>query len=105
MTAFAEMFDHLFANEDMTESAVYKLAPPSGELIPLRVVMRRDDVRTSSGDSSFQSSTTMIDVRSSDVASPKKGDQVLVGEQTFTVQGEPESSADGLLWQLNVKKA
>jgi hypothetical protein len=45
-------------------------------------------------------------VRTSEVASPRPDDQLVVDGQTFVIQGEPERrDPDGLVWQMDVRRA
>ena len=47
-----------------------------------------------------------LQVRGSEVASPRPGDQLTVGAETFVVQGEPgRSDPDRLVWTLDVMLA
>jgi hypothetical protein len=46
----------------------------------------------------------MFEVRVSEVASPRPGDQLIVDGQTLVVQGEPERcDPDRLVWTLDIR--
>jgi hypothetical protein len=46
----------------------------------------------------------MFELRASEVASPRQGDQLTVGGDAFIVQGEPERrDPDRLVWFLDVR--
>jgi hypothetical protein len=50
--------------------------------------------------------TATFEVRASDIASPRPGDQLTVGTETFVVQGEPERrDPDRLVWTLDMRLA
>jgi hypothetical protein len=56
--------------------------------------------------SAAPTSSTTFEARASEVASPLPGDQLTVGGETFVIQGEPErSDPDGLVWQMDVRRA
>ena len=48
--------------------------------------------------------TATFEVRASEVASPRPGDQLMVRGETFSVQGEPERrDSDRLVWTLDTR--
>jgi hypothetical protein len=48
--------------------------------------------------------TATFELRASEVANPRQGDQLTVGGDTFIVQGEPERrDPDRLVWFLDVR--
>jgi hypothetical protein len=48
--------------------------------------------------------TAVFEVRVSEVASPRPGDQLTLGGETFIVQGEPERrDPDRLVWNVDVQ--
>jgi hypothetical protein len=50
--------------------------------------------------------TATFEVRPSEVASPRPGDQLTVGSDTFVIQGEPERrDPDRLVWTLDARPA
>jgi hypothetical protein len=50
--------------------------------------------------------TTTFELRASEVTSPRPGDQLTLGGDTFIVQGEPERrDPDRLVWTLDVRPA
>jgi hypothetical protein len=84
--------------------AVY--TPAGGEPIPVRVIARRPDTIAGFGETRIHSATATSEVRASEVASPRPGDQLIIDGQTFVVQGEPERhDPDRLVWTLDIRVA
>jgi hypothetical protein len=84
--------------------AVY--APAGGEPVSVRVIARRPDTIVGFGDTRIHAETAMFEVRVSEVASPRQGDQLTVDGETFVVQGEPERrDPDQLVWMLDGRRA
>ena len=80
--------------------------PAGGEPIPIRVIPRRPDTIIDFGETRIQAETATFELRSREVASPRPGDQLTVGGETFVVQGEPERrDPDRLVWSLDVRPA
>ena len=102
MTVFQGAVDATFAAFGI--DAVY--TPAGGEPIPAWVIARRPDTIVGFGETRIHAETTTFEVRSSEVASPRPGDQLAVGGETFIVQGEPERrDPDRLVWSLDVRPA
>ena len=104
MTAFAAATDVLFADPHLARDAVYRSAG-AGYGIPVRVMLRRPDRIESFGETRLASSTTMLDVRASEVAEPVAGDTLEVDGRTVVVQGTPLLDAEGLIWSLDTRPA
>ena len=82
--------------------ATYALA--GGGLIPVRVIARRPDALVGFGDTRIHAETATFEVRASEVASPRPGDQLTVDGDTFVIQGEPERrDPDRLVWTLDMR--
>ena len=104
MTAFAAATDVLFADPHLARDAVYRPAG-AGDGIPVRVMLRRPDQIESFGETRLASSTTMLDLRSSEVAEPAAGDTLELEGRTVVVQGTPLLDAEGLVWSLDTRPA
>jgi hypothetical protein len=97
MTAFAGAVDATFAAFGI--EAVY--TPAGGEPVAVRVIARRPDTIVGVGETRIHAETATFEVRASDVASPRPGDQLTLGSVIFVVQGEPERrDPDRLVWSL-----
>jgi hypothetical protein len=80
--------------------------PAGGEPIDVRVIAKRPDAIVGFGETRTHTETASFELRASEVASPRPGDQLTVGDQTFVIQGEPERrDPDRLVWTLDVRPA
>jgi hypothetical protein len=86
MTVFQGAVDATFAAFGI--DAVY--TPAVGDPIPVRVIARRPDTIVGFGDTRIHAATATFEVRASEVASLRPGDQLTVGGESFVIQGEPE---------------
>ncbi|MGH6921464.1 MAG: head-tail joining protein [Geminicoccaceae bacterium] len=101
MTVFAGAVDATFAAFGI--DAVY--TPAGGDPIPVRVIARRPDTIVGFGDTRIHAKTATFDLRASEVAEPRQGDQLIVDGETFVVQGKPERrDPDRLVWALDVRR-
>jgi hypothetical protein len=81
-------------------------APAGGEPVSVRVIAKRPDAIVGFGETRIHVETATFEVRASEVANPRSGDQLTVGGKTFMVQGEPEQrDPDRLVWNLDVRPA
>jgi hypothetical protein len=77
--------------------------PAGGDPVPVRVIARRPDTIVGFGDTRIHAETATFELRAGEVASPRPGDQLAVGGETFVVQGEPERrDPDRLVCTLDV---
>ena len=84
------------------QTATY--VPAGGDPVPVRVIARRPDAIVGFGDTRIHAETATFEVRASEVANPRPGDQLTVGGATFVIQGEPERrDPDRLVWTLDVR--
>ena len=74
----------------MAVAALWISATTSEER-PIRVIRRAPDRITEFGAGRFVSDTTMVDVRVSDLPDPRAGDLIVIGADSFTIQGEPRA--------------
>jgi hypothetical protein len=100
MTVFAGAVDGTFAAFGI--DAVY--TPAGGEPVPVRVIAKRPDTIVGFGDTRIHIETATFELRGSEIANPRPGDELSVGGDTFVVQGEPERrDPDRLVWTLDVR--
>jgi hypothetical protein len=104
VTAFTAATDVLFADPHLARDAVYRSAG-TGDGIPVRVMLRRPDRIESFGETRLASSTTMLDVRVSEIVAAVAGDTLEVDGRTVVVQGTPLLDAEGLVWTLDTRPA
>ncbi|KGJ02660.1 head-tail joining protein [Paracoccus sphaerophysae] len=102
MNAFAAAMDRIYANPSMAAAAVWISATTSEER-PIRVIRRAPDRTTEFGAGRFVSVTMMLDVRVSDLPDPRTGDLIVIGTDSFTIQGEPVRDRERLIWTLDLR--
>jgi hypothetical protein len=65
------------------------------------VIARRPDTIVGFGEICIHAETATFELRASEVANPRPGDQLTVGTETFVVEGEPERrDPDRLVWHV-----
>jgi hypothetical protein len=102
MTVFQGAVDAVFAAFGI--DAVYM--PAGGEPISARVIARRPDTIIGFGETRIHAETATFELRVSEVVSPRPGDELTVGAESFIVQGEPERrDPDSLVWSFDVRPA
>ena len=100
MTVFQGAVDATFAAFGI--DALY--TPAGGEPVVVRVIARRPDTIVGFGDTRIHAETAMFEVRASEIASPRPGDQLTVGSDAFVIQGEPERrDPDRLVWTIDTR--
>jgi hypothetical protein len=98
MTVFQDAVDATFAAFGIDAVCT----PAGGEPIPVRVIARRPDTIVGFGDTRIHAEMATFEVRASEVASPRPGDQLTVDGDTFVIQGEPERrDPDRLVWSCS----
>jgi hypothetical protein len=102
MTVFQGAVDATFAAFGI--EAVY--TPAGGDPVPVRVIARRPDTIVGFGNTRIHTETATFELRASEVASPRPGDELTLGSVTFVVQGEPERrDPERLVWSLDTRPA
>ena len=72
----------------------------------MRVIARCPDTIVGFGETRIHAETAMFEVRASEIASPRPGDQLTLSGETSVIQGEPERrDPDRLVWNLDVRPA
>ena len=102
MTVFAAAMDRIYANPTMAAAAVWISAITSEER-PIRVIRRAPDRITEFGAGQFVSNTMMVDVRVSDLPDPRTGDLIVIGADSFNIQGEPVRDGERLIWTMDLR--
>ena len=102
MTVFTAAMDRIYSNPSMAVTALWMSAATSEERT-IRVIRRAPDRITEFGAGRFVSDTTMVDVRVYDLPDPHAGDLIVIGADSFTIQGEPLRDRERLIWSLNLR--
>jgi len=103
MNAFAAAMDALFADVHLAVDATWY--PAGGAPQPVRVIRKAPDEVTAFGAAQILSDTTLVDVRVTEMPTPKPGDGISIGADNFTIQGEPKRDGDRLLWTIELVPA
>ena len=102
MNVFATAMDRIYANPSMAVAALWISATTSEEM-PIRVIRRAPDRITEFGAARFVSDSMMVDVRIADLPEPRPGDLIVIGAESFTIQGEPVRDRERLIWSLDLR--
>ncbi len=100
-SAFASAISVLFADLNIGRDAIY--IADGGAPILVRIIARRADAVTDFGAARLWSEGASFDLRVSEVAAPKPGDRLILGAETFVIQGEPVRDRERLVWTLNTR--
>ncbi len=103
MVAFAAALDALFQDVNLGLDATWY--PAGGAPRPVRVIRKAPDEVTTFGAAQVLSETTIIDVRTAEMANPSPGDGISIGADNFTIQGEPKRDRERLIWTLELVPA
>ena len=103
MTAFAAALDLLFADPNLAQEAWHR--DSEGQFTRIRIIPRQKDAVTEFGAARLWSETFRFDVRVSDLPAPSPEEQILFGDETFLIQGEPVRDRDRLIWTIEASPA
>ena len=103
MTAFAGALDLLFADRNLAQEAWHR--DGEGQFTRVRIIMRRNDDVTTFGAARLVSETLRFDVRVRELPAPLPDEQILLGEETFLIQGEPIRDRELLIWTIEATPA
>ena len=103
MTAFAQALGVLFEDPNIAVEIWHRDA--EGQFTRARGILRRPDEITEFGSARLMSETTRIDVRVAEVCHPRPQEQILIGEDTFLIQGEPRRDRERLIWTIELAPA
>lgn len=103
MTAFAVALDLLFADPNLAHEAWHR--DSEGQFTRIRIIPRRNDAVTEFGAARLVSETFRFDVRVTDLPAPRPDEQILFGDETFLIRGEPIRDRDRLIWTVEATPA
>ena len=102
MSVFEAALGRIFGNTSIAVAAVWISATTSEER-PIRVIRGAPDRITEFGAGRFVSDTMMVDAQVSDLPDPRPGDLLVIGTDSFTIQGEPVRDRERLIWSLDLR--
>ena len=100
MSVFDTAVATLFADQNMASDATF--IPQNGANASVRVIIRAPDAFQKVGSSIIDTPTTTLEVLVSDCPLLAPGDQFLIGQTTYVVQGEPRRDELQLTWLVDV---
>ena len=110
MTAFADAMDDLFADPNLAVTVLYQGRPVragaqsiDGGVVAVRALVRRPDRDVQFGDIAIHATTSVFEIRVSEVAEPAEGDTIILGDESFIVQGTPDRDAERLVWSIDTR--
>ena len=103
MNALAEALGVLFLDANISVEIWHR--DGEGQFTRARGILRRPDEITEFGLARLLSETTRIDVRVADIPDPHPQEQILIGEETFLIQGEPRRDRERLVWTIELYPA
>ena len=103
MSAFADALGVLFLDANLSVEIWYQ--DNEGQFTRARGILRRPDESTEFGSARLMSETTRIDVRVVDIPNPRPQEQILIGDETFLIQGQPRRDRERLIWTIELTPA
>lgn len=101
MTAISAAIDRIFADPNMAADATWT-ANGTIAAVSCRVILKSPDAMIDYGDSRLVSDTVLADVRVSQVSEPKAGDLIMIGAESYLVQGAPRRDRERLVWTMEL---
>ena len=99
----AAALDVLFADAHLSREVVY--TADGGIAALVRAILRRPDEVAEFGDARLWSETTRLDLRLSEVPTPRPGDRIEIDGEAFLIQGEPVRDRERLTWTVDLRPA
>lgn len=103
MNSFSFGIDLLFTDPHMAVDALYR-AGNAGDGVIVRVMRRAPDRIANFGEGRFVTDTTLIDVRTSEVAELAPGDTFEIEGVLFEVRSEPVRDSERLIWASEARE-
>lgn len=99
--SFSGMIEQLFTDPVLSGVGTYQAG--SDAPFPVRLIVKQPDTVLGFGSGHIHSSTTLFDVRASEISSPQVGDKIVYAGITYEVQAEPTADRERLVWTLDVR--
>ena len=101
-TAFADALGVLFADPNLSTTALYQQAGVGVERA-VCVMRRNPDRMVEFGAARLVSDSLVLDVRVSDCPELAAGDRFEIGGEIFIVQGAPQRDRERLIWTVELQ--
>lgn len=103
MSAFDIAMRALFSDPNLGIDAVF--IPQVGQNVTVRVITRAPDAFQNVGSSVIETPTLVLEVQVADCPVLMPGDQFVINDALYTVQGEPRRDEVQLSWQVDLYAA
>lgn len=103
MSAFDIAIKTLFADPNLGVDAVF--IPQVGQNATVRIITRAPDTFQNVGSSVIETPTLVLEVQVADCPDLASGDQFIIGDTLYIVQGEPRRDEVQLTWKVDVHAA
>jgi hypothetical protein len=103
-SAFATAIDVLFADPNLGVNAIYR-AGGANPGTTVKAIVRQPDRIGTFGETRIATATTIVDIRTSELAAPAEGDTIEMDSMVYVIQGEPTRDAERLVWTLDTRPA
>ena len=70
--------------------------------VPVKVLRTDPDSTREWEQASISSPSNFLQVRVKDIPTPEKGDEILVGKETYLIEAQPQRDQHRLVWYLDV---
>lgn len=97
--SFKQAVDRLF--DRLGLDAFYRV---NGEDTPVKVILKSPDQIIDFREAQIHTPTNMMELRVTEIAKPKAGDEIILEGTSYRVQGEPVQDKHHLVWKMEVLK-
>ena len=102
-SAFATAIDVLFADPNLGVNAIYRAGGGEAPGTTVKAIVRQPDRIGTFGETRIATATTIVDIRTSEVAAPAEGDTIERNGTVYVVQGKPIRDAERLVWMIEAR--
>lgn len=93
----------MFADANIAHDAWHR--DGEGQFTRIRIIPRRADTDVVFGAGRLWSEAFRFDVQVAELPNPRPQDQILLGDETFLIEGEPMRDRDRLIWTIEATPA
>ncbi len=97
--SFKQAIDRLF--DRLGLDALYRV---NGEDTAVKVILKSPDQIIDFREAQIHTPTNMMEVRVTNIAKPRAGDEIILDGASYRVQGEPVQDTQHLVWKMEVLK-